>query len=261
MNVSFRAKSRNLLRRIMRKLIFVLALTLSACKTTQPCDPGDALVNATLWVQSQAEYRAAALQTYAAAQRVLDLELVKRADKPPAIILDLDETALDNSAFAAQQLRKGMTFTFGDDWSAWVAQSAAAAVPGAKEFLAYAQSRGVTPFYITNRTHAMQAATRTNLEKLGFPVGDDTILTRGDSTDKSARRDSVASRYRVILLLGDDLNDFAPRATALAADPSMWGSKWFLISNPIYGSWESAATGGSGTPCEQLQKKIDFLRP
>ena len=243
----------------MRNLSIVLVFALAACKTTQPCDPGDALVNATLWVQSQAEYRASALQTYAAAERALDAALVESSDKPSAIILDLDETALDNSVFAAQQLKKGKTFTFGDEWSAWVAQSAAAAVPGAAEFLQYAQRRGVTPFYITNRTHAMQAATRANLEKLGFPVGDDTILTRGDSTDKSARRDSVAARFRVILLLGDDLNDFAPRATALAAHPSLWGSRWFLVSNPMYGSWESAAAG-SGTPCQQLQRKIGALR-
>jgi 5'-nucleotidase (lipoprotein e(P4) family) len=244
-------------------LLFLFGCTTTA---TQPCDPGLALVNATLWVQSAAEYQAAALQTYAAARQALDAALSAESAKPPAVILDLDETALNNAAFAARAIGKHTTFTFGDDWSAWVNESAAAAVPGAKEFLDYARSRGVTPFYITNRTANMEAATRANLEKLGFPLStsDDTLLTRGErddwnTTNKTTRREHVEASHRVLLLLGDDINDFTAGRTNL--DPAMWGTRWFVVPNPIYGSWESAAAGGSGTPCERLQKKIDYLRP
>lgn len=188
------------------------------------------------------------MQTYAAARHALDAALAAPSDKPPAVILDLDETAFDNSAFAARAIRKHTTFTFGDDWSAWVDESASKAVPGAKEFLDYAHSRGVALFYITNRTADMETATRRNLGKLGFPLAtdEDVLLTRGEreewnSTDKTTRRELVAARYRVLLLLGDALGDFtADRANV---DPALWGTRWFVVPNPIYGSWESAAAG------------------
>jgi acid phosphatase len=69
------------------------------------------------------------------------------------------------------------------------------------------------------------------------------------------------------MLFGDDLNDFAyasgksleERNAIVAAHANDWGRKWFILPNPVYGSWEHAASGGQ-TPCEQLQKKIDALR-
>lgn len=222
-------------------LSFVLLLIGCA---SHPCNPGQALVNATQWVQSSSEYRASALQTYTAARKALDAALSTATDKPNAVILDLDETALDNSAFAARAIEKGNTFTFGDDWSAWVSEVASTATPGAKEFLDYAQSRGVTPFYITNRTANMEAATRANLEKLGFPVdaSQDTVLTRGEredwnTTNKTTRRADVESRYRVLLYLGDAMSDFTADPNA---DPALWGTRWFMLPNPIYGSWEKS---------------------
>jgi 5'-nucleotidase (lipoprotein e(P4) family) len=199
-------------------------------------------------MQSSAEYRASALQTYGAARKALDAALATPAEKPRAVILDLDETALDNSRFAARMLAAGKPFTFGSDWSAWVAESASDAVPGAQEFLAYAQSRGVTPVYITNRTADMEAATRANLEKLGFPLAADTLLLRdlNGTTDKTQRRNAVAARYDVLLLLGDDVNDFTPRATLTADAP--WGTRWFMLPNAVYGSWVKDKPCGSNKP-------------
>ena len=224
----------------MRALALLLALT------DAPCDPGMPLLNPTLYMQSAAEYRASVLQTYSAARSALDEALATPSALPPAVILDLDETALDNSRFAARMINKGAPFSFGSDWSAWVAESASGAVPGAQEFLAYARSRGVTPFYITNRTIDMEAATRANLERLGFPLAADTLLMRAmnGTTDKSVRRNDVGSRYAVLLLFGDDINDFTPRATL--QDDAPWGTRWFILPNAIYGSWKS-----SGTPCDE----------
>jgi acid phosphatase len=241
-------------------------------------------VNATLWLQQSAEYRAAAVGTYAAARRALDAALADRswsavegqttaASLPPAVVLDLDETAFDNSVFEARSIRKGKTFDQ-DEWNRWVGESAAAAVPGAAEFLAYAVSKGVTPFYITNRDFDPEGpGTQKNVEQLGFPMSttDDTLLLRGErpewKSDKTSRREHVAQRYRVLLLLGDDLNDFANARDLSVADrdrlftrtSDWWGTRWFMIPNPIYGSWERA-TAPAGTDCEKLQKKIDALR-
>jgi 5'-nucleotidase (lipoprotein e(P4) family) len=249
----------------MRRLVLLLAIPILACATPrQQCDPGLPLLNATLWMQTSAEYRASAVQTYALARRALDEALAEPSAQPAAIILDLDETALDNSGYAARQLAKGETFTFGDSWTEWVRESASAAVPGAREFLQYARSRGVTAFYITNRMTKHEEATRANLEKLGFPLpaAEDTLLVRGerpewDTTNKTTRRDFVSSRYRVLLLIGDAMSDFTSDPDA---GPALWGTKWFLVPNPIYGSWEAAGVDESLPPCERLRRRVDSLQ-
>lgn len=248
---------------------------------------GDSILGATLWLQSSAEYRAAAMGTYTAARRALDRALADPtwsaaqeqsgsfAGLPPAVILDLDETSIDNGLFEARAIKAGKTY---DDklWDQWVSESAATAVPGAAEFLAYAKSKGVTPFYITNRDNDPEGpGTLRNVQKLGFPLSDteDTLLMRGDKpewkSDKSGRRAHVAARYRVLLVLGDDLNDFANAREATTADrdaimertKSWWGERWFMLPNPIYGSWERALMGSAaGDDCEKHQRKRDALR-
>jgi len=277
----------------MKRTLLILLLS-AACATAPPapsgatapqCNPGHALVNATLWVQSAAEYRASALQTYATARRQLDTALADRSwsgaeeeqnedsSQPPAVILDLDETTLDNVGYEARAIKRGITYDK-PLWREWVSESAADAVPGASEFLAYARSRGVTPFYITNRDFDPEhPGTLRNLERLGFPLTADNLLMRGTrpewKSDKSGRRAHVASTHRVLLVIGDDLNDFtnardksqAEREAIMDRTANWWGTRWFMLPNPMYGSWESAATGGGeGTPCEQLQRKVDALR-
>jgi len=252
---------------------------------TPPCNPGIAIVSSTVWVQKAAEYRAVALATFAGARRSLDAALADPSwnaeegtsdpSQPPAIIVDSDDTVFDNTPYETRVLRQGKTW---DDamWDAWVAEASTDAVPGAAEFLAYAKSRGVTVFYVTNRDADEEAGTRLRIERLGFPLDSnvDTVLVRGEreewkTSDKGPRRAHVAASYRVLLLAGDDLNDFAnardksvaERYEIVRAKESWWGTKWFMVPNPMYGSWERALTGGTGTPCEQLQKKIDALRP
>jgi len=283
----------------MKRSLALLLVLVAACATTPApaptaareaapdCVPGNALVNATLWFQSSAEYRAVALGTFANARRMLDAALADRTwtaepqqtgafdALPPAVILDLDETSIDNGKFEARVIQQGKTY---DDatWTQWVDESAAGSVPGAADFLAYCKSRGVTPFYITNRVVKEKAGTRTTLEKLGYPLLPDAenLIVRGEReewkpSDKAPRRAFVASKYRVLLLLGDDLNDFAnardksraERDQILRDAADRWGMRWFMLPNPMYGSWERAVTGGTGTPCEQFRKKVEALVP
>src|SRR5688572_24816236 len=134
----------------MRQLAALALLLLAACTstvtpvaqpvaTTAPCNPGVSLVNASLWYQAAAEYDANALQVYNNARRALDAALATAGDKPPAVILDLDETVLDNSAFEGRMVRKGITYDL-EDWFRWVDESAAKPIAGAAEFLTYIQS-------------------------------------------------------------------------------------------------------------------------
>jgi acid phosphatase len=218
-------------------------------------------LNAVLWVQTAAEYQAAARQTYRSAE--VNLERALRdprwtaaleqtdefATRAPAVILDLDETVLDNSVFQARLTAKGGGFTE-EAWEKWVAEKRAALVPGAREFLTFAHARGVRIYYVTNRTcdpSKPDDPTVRVLRTHALPLVPSRLLCRTDTGDKSPRRKEVSQTARILLLIGDDLNDFvtvpltqAARAAVVADLSRYWGERWFLVPNPTYGSWERA---------------------
>ena len=223
-------------------------------------------LNSILWIQSSTEYQIVSTQSYLLAKVLLDRGLedknwtaaVEQLDDysqlPPAIIVDVDETILDNSAYFAR-LEYAGTYWDNDLWNNWVLEMYASAVPGSVEFLQYAQSNEVMVFYVTNRLHEHEQATRSNLLSLGFPISDqvDTLLTRKEKknwdSDKTSRRSFVAEQYRIILLIGDDANDFVSGANNASSEQrndvlnkyqEYWGEKWIVIPNPILGGWEFA---------------------
>lgn len=228
-------------------------------------------LNAVLWMQTAAEYKASAIQAYRLAQLQLDAALADpswtaaveqtEVSGPPAVVLDLDETVLDNSAFEARLAADGAPYTE-DAWNRWAEERKAGAVPGALEFLRYAVSRGVTPFYVTNRDHRVEGATRDVLARLGVPVSADrdVVLARHengwDASDKSSRRQAIAATHRILLLVGDNFEDFVSGTRTSVADrdrllqqyDAFWGRKWIVLPNPTYGSWETAITFGATQP-------------
>jgi 5'-nucleotidase (lipoprotein e(P4) family) len=244
----------------------MLALSVSA---VQAADQNDNL-NATLWMQSSVEYQGATIGAYRLATMMLDKALADKSwtaapgqqtgafqDLPPAVILDLDETVLDNSDYQAWMVANNESFS-GKTWDAFVMTETSRPIPGALEFAKYADSKGVKVFYISNRTGNLEEATRKNMEKYGFPMGGnvDTVLLKKEmeewaSSAKSPRWAYVAKDYRVLLQVGDNLGDFmdeykgsiAERQAAMEAQKAMWGERWIVLPNPSYGSWESAAFG------------------
>jgi len=209
-------------------------------------------VGAVLWTQSSAEYRALAYQSFSLAKLRLDQALAKRhTTKLPAVIVDADETVLDNSRFQAELILRGVGYT-SQAWQAWCERAEAGAVPGAVEFLNYTFRHGVHVFYITNRRQGEKAGTIANLKKLGFPdVSEETVMIReqGTTASKESRREKVRSRYRIVLLVGDNLNDFnddfagksiVERKAQVDREQSEFGSRFIVVPNPMYGDWESA---------------------
>jgi len=248
-------------------------------------------LNATAWTQTSVEYRAVALQTWRSARLSLPkalkdkkwtaaLEQTGQFRKlPPAIVVDVDETVLDNSPGQARFLLDGNGRYTREIWMKWTAERRARAVPGAAEFLREASAKGVTVFYITNRGAHEEADTRANLEAEGFPVKQavaeigDTVLMGGEkpewTPDKSVRRALLARHYRILMLCGDDLNDFfaariplAERATKAREHEGWWGERWIMLPNAMYGSWEDALYGYDRTldPATVQQKKLRGLR-
>lgn len=237
-------------------------------------------LNADLWVQHSVEFRGITTGIYRCARVSLDRALKdkkwtafaqtgKYRQLPPAVITDIDETILDNSPAQARFITAGQTYNR-KEWNQWVDEAAARPLAGALEFFRYAASRGVTIFYVTNREKSQEEATRKNLLAAGFPVREDIDVLlmqneRPDWTgDKETRREFVAATHRILLLCGDDFGDFVPKprtgmeernAAAVKADAN-WGTRWFVLPNPQYGSWEYALTAGQVGLTDE--KRIEF---
>ncbi len=233
-------------------------------------------LDATVWMRTSAEYRILAVDTY---QRALAAVKEGMADPKwsalpaqsdqlqaqtdsgetlePAVILDVDETVLDNSQYQVECI-SGEPFQFsGEQWTAWCLRSDAVPVPGVVDFIQGCRDRGVAIRYVTNRDSEVRAATLENLRKFGLVPDADSagqeLLCKKDrpewGSDKTTRREFVASQFRVLALVGDDLNDFIftgdkatpdERTAAAMAYHANWGTRWFLLPNANYGGWEKS---------------------
>ncbi len=250
-------------------------------------------LDGTAWMQTSAEYVAITRQTYRSAQRQLvralsdkswtawppQIEQLKEeTDLPPAVILDVDETVLENTGFQAQLIFNEVDYS-PKAWEAWVHQQRSRAIPGAQKFLDSCRESGVAVFFVTNREHSVEDSTRMNLEASGLrdAAVEDNVLSKHEreewvkaGSDKTPRREYIAKTHRILIVLGDDLNDFVdagikptPEARRAAADKfdSYWGVKWFVLPNPSYGGWERALYEfNDRLPREtKLQKKRESL--
>ncbi len=279
---------------------FVGALAATSCATPPPqpalksakaagrCSPTMAFAaggeRATLWLRHSAEYRAASEIIYRAAATALRDGLADPdwtaepaqsgylSGLPPAVVMDLDETVLDNSAPQAKMILDETCFAeFESHWDDWLAERAAPAVPGAADFIRSARGlkdpagQPVRIFFVTNRecrarprnvsACPQQDDTVANLDALGLgaPTLADDLMVKGERADwtseKLSRRLEIAKSHRIVLNVGDDLGDFLPhvrrqssseRERMRCAHRERWGRQWFMIPNPMYGSWQVA---------------------
>jgi len=262
----------------------VLSCSLLAVASAQDWE-GREQVGATLWMQRAPEFRAIAEQTYRlAAQQIaapapgsasLEQQGIAPdvlARMPTAVVLDLDETVLDNTVYQARLLHDHAIYD-AKSWGEWVGAGEADAIPGAREFIAAARRLGHTVFYVSNRDCASppptstdpcpaKTATMRNLVALGIDPRPDPqrLLLRGERPEwnnslKSLRRAFIGANYRIIAMVGDDLGDFVdPRVFAGDRErlEPRFGVSWFVLPNPIYGSWIN--------PYPTLGDKYDGLR-
>ncbi|HEY8918520.1 MAG TPA: 5'-nucleotidase, lipoprotein e(P4) family [Chitinophaga sp.] len=234
-------------------ITFIIVLTL-ACKAPQPAivqSPRTALLPygaawAALWQQRSAEYKALCFQAYNTATQRLNEYVQQSTDKPFAIVTDIDETVLDNSPYTVHTALTGQVYS-DKTWQEWTAKAACDTVPGALAFLKYAAAKGVRVFYITNRAENERAATLQNLQRWNFPDADDQhLLLKASSSSKETRRLQVAQTHNIIMLLGDNLGDFAAlfekqsyaqRELNTENAAASFGSRFIVLPNPMYGDW------------------------
>ena len=196
--------------------------------------------------QQSAEVRALQLQAYNIATEKLEAAVAEASGAENlAIVSDLDETVIDNSALLARDLANCHSYDSWDTWLPWERDGQPSLIPGAKKFLERANSLGVTIRYVSDRSEQQKDYTLAALHKLGLPqVSADSVLLLGPP--KVERRAMVAKDYRIVLLLGDSLHDFDARyrKTSVAqqrdgvdAQADKWGSEWIVFPNAGYGTW------------------------
>jgi len=249
-------------------------------------------LNAVAWMQTSVEFRLLSGQTFRSALSQLDKAIktpawdaLPAAERelpvtglPAAIIVDVDETMLDNSPYQARLIRDNASFN-DFSWNQWVQSRAARPLPGALEFAKAAAARGITIYYLSNRTADQGPATIDNLRKAGFPIASDeqflglgTVVAgcESEGSEKGCRRRLVGRTHRVLMQLGDQLGDFVdivannPPGREQAVRPYLsWvGERWFVLPNPSYGSWEPALFNNDwrAPAAERRANKLDALR-
>ncbi len=224
----------------------LLLLGVVSCKMQSGMQrSADPLLLPTVFVQQAAEYKALCLQAYNVARLRLDKALESPHAKPLAVVVDIDETVLNNFPCDAQAVKNDSSFAV--YWQDWVNLANADAVPGSVEFLKYASSNHVAVFYVSNRSQSDMEMTVLNLNRKGFPDADSlhVLLEVGDAA-KQPRRDLILEHYEIVLLCGDNLADFATvfesddshnREVAVERFRSEFGDKWIVLPNPVYGKW------------------------
>jgi len=208
------------------------------------------LVMAVLFEQKSAEFSALCYQAYNTAKVMIEKRMeTKSFKKNKCIVVDVDETVLDNSPFETKCIVEGTSYP--KYWKEWVDLSSAKPIPGSVDFLNYAKTKGIETFYVTNRSFENRESTIKNLIKFGFPYADTIhILTKNDkNSSKEIRRKKISEKYEILLLIGDNLADFSalydnqPVNKRFSITDSLrneFGNSFIIIPNAMYGDWENA---------------------
>ncbi|WP_455134343.1 5'-nucleotidase, lipoprotein e(P4) family [Veillonella parvula] len=228
-----------------------------------------------LWMRTSAEYRALAYQGYNVAMNAVKMAVTDPSHqrKPLAIVLDADETVVDNTKLMGESIANGNGRFDAPWWRQAVHQGKSQAMPGAVEFLNEVHKQGVEIFYVSNRYAPVNYdATVQNFKALGFPsVDKDHVLLFEKDSDKQPRFDAIAKKYNVVVYMGDNAGDFpigtkgktlAERNAIIDSHQKDFGTTFVVFPNPAYGSWVSALAKGyqNLSPEEQKQVNNQYLQ-
>ena len=207
------------------------------------------LLLATFYNYYAAEYKALAYQAFNVGKaRLKEIRIDNPENMKLAVVVDIDETILDNSPYEAKMMFDKSEYS-SESWTKWCNLEKAQAVPGAVEFLNYADSLGFNIFYITNRKKKfVEESTIENVRKMGFPqAARDRFLLREGERSKESRRQAVSEDYEIVLLAGDNVGDFyedsaifSERDKLMISNKDYFGSRFIVLPNAMYGEWVSS---------------------
>ncbi|MCP4913408.1 MAG: 5'-nucleotidase, lipoprotein e(P4) family [Oligoflexia bacterium] len=231
------------------KLIATILLGFFLTSCAHKMNPQENYLMGILFTQKAAEHTALTLQAYNIAIERLDrVKKEYRGKKQLAVVLDVDETVLDNSPYQGKLYVQSEAFNY-DNWKEWIAQKKAHPVAGALRFTKAAHKKGFKVFYLTNRSEKFKADTIENLRKVGFPQHYNSIF-KSKERSKEGRRQSLAQKYHLALLVGDNLTDFSKlydeqsterrKEIVLKNHSKDFGKKFIVLPNTMYGDWDKA---------------------
>lgn len=258
----------------MKKIVIIagiLALT-AGCQspaTENVTSDNDHMILATLYQQKSGEVAALYHQAFNFARIMIHNDLQnKSVEKKRAIIIDIDESVLDNSPYQAKCIIDGISYP--EKWDEWCNRAEARALPGSQRFLAYVAAQDIEVFYVTNRKEHLKEGTIENLKRRALPFADEEhLLMRKNDNSKEQRRKSLEEEYRVILLLGDNLEDFTNAFEARGPEARIevverlkdsFGRRFIVFPNAMYGSWETAIYMADTTGSEKHDVRLNSLR-
>ncbi len=243
----------------MKKLtlifISILLFVIPACKNAEKATVTDFskdnnyMEMAVLYHQQSAEIKALYYQSFRLARLMFEQDLLNASvAKKRAVVVDIDETMLDNSPYQAKCVLENISYP--SQWDEWCNKGIAEALPGTLDFLNYVASNSAEVFYVSNRMEDQRQGTLKNLKEKGFPFADNEhLMLKTVSTNKEIYRQQIAGKYHISLLIGDNLSDFisgfdkqpaGTREYKVDSLRSEFGKRFIILPNAMYGDWESA---------------------
>ena len=243
---------------MMKKLPFFILLFTASCIAPRVSITNvnrgsstviDGKIFASAYQQKSAEYKALCYQAFNIAHVRIEQFNRERSPKPKAIMTDIDETILNNSPYEVHQLLQGKDYD-NASWKEWTSLGEADTIPGALHFLQFASASGIEIFYVTNRGESERKGTLKNLKKFNFPNADiEHLLLVQNGSSKEGRKNSIAATHTIVMLMGDNMNDFSSLFEKKTSDErdqvaddfsAEFGNRFIVLPNPVYGDWESS---------------------
>lgn len=229
------------------------------------------LLYALAWKQTSAEYRALYHQGFNIARLHVQNALAQQqpGDKPLAVITDVDDTVLHVLSYWGHLVNSNKDFFEDPVWDRWIAEDLVTAAPGALEFLTFCEDNNVEVFYVTSRDQGelTQSIALSNLSQVGAPyVNEAHVTALRESSNKEIRQNEIMQSHNVVVMLGDNLNDFRRkyyirgdidgRIAAMEEDKHLFGMQYVMFPNPTDGHWLAAIFGDSEPPASAENREI-----
>lgn len=254
----------------LNKILISVLLATSSMTAMAGEQHGNLLTSAVAWKQTAAEYRALYYQGFNIATMKVKEAIAKRkqGDKPLAIITDVDDTVFHAGNYWGYLISKDMDFFDDPIWDKWVPENEFTPTPGAKKFLDFCKENNVEVFYVSSRNQGEKTTEFgvENLKHLGFPNADAEHATfQRETSNKEPRQKEIAEKYNVVVMLGDNLNDYkrkyyvkdvAERSKLMEEDADDFGDRFIVFPNPTDGHWVRAIFGSSEPEANDENRKI-----
>ncbi len=202
-----------------------------------------------LWIKDSGEFEALSTQVFNAAKKAFIEYKYSHTQEKLAVVIDLDEGALNNVDYHVNRLKEGLGYTT-ESWNQWILTSKATAMPGSIEFVKNVYDNGGEVFFVSNRPESQREATLNNLLNVGIIADNNHLFMKSNFNDimPDYRKEINSKGFSIVLYVSDSLNMFddnpgnsnVERRAYAKIQSKKFGTEYFVTPNPIYGSFEAS---------------------